>query len=167
MAVGRQLQTIYEELLKEPMPGKIAELVRRLDEHGLVSRFLPGQTTAMTREIYRSENGDKWLLARGPGSGCAFVKHVPNVASGGRASEVEIGAFLSQRNYGPQQTELLRLIGTLVDETLLDVGSRHPSLLSDPAAGHATSAFGLTFASSIREPPTAPPQQSFLDRKAS
>ena len=68
------------------------------------------------RELYSSTNGDKWLLAREPGSGRVFVTHIPNVPSGGKATDVEVGAFLCERSYGPQHTELLRLIGTLVEK---------------------------------------------------
>jgi hypothetical protein len=30
-----------------------------------------------TREIYRSSNGDRWLLARDPETGRVFVRHEP------------------------------------------------------------------------------------------
>jgi hypothetical protein len=30
-----------------------------------------------TREIYRSPNGDRWLLARGPETSRVFVRHEP------------------------------------------------------------------------------------------
>jgi hypothetical protein len=68
-----------------------------------------------TRALYNSPNGDKWLLAREPESGRVFVRHVPNVRSGGKTTDIEIGAFLCERSYGPQHIELLRLIGTLVE----------------------------------------------------
>jgi hypothetical protein len=67
-----------------------------------------------TREIYGSPNGDRWLLGHEPDSGRVFVRHIPNLPSGGKPSDAEIGAFLCERNYGPQRVELLRLIGTLV-----------------------------------------------------
>ena len=67
-----------------------------------------------TRHLYRSSNGDRWQLARDPGSGRVFVLHEPNLASGGRPSHIEIGAFLAMGR-GPEQQELLRLIGTLVE----------------------------------------------------
>jgi hypothetical protein len=44
-----------------------------------------------------------------------FIKHEPNVASGGDVSLIEVAEFLTQ-NHGPQHSELLRLIGTLVEE---------------------------------------------------
>ena len=69
-----------------------------------------------TMELYKSENGDRRLLARDAASGRVFIRHIPNVPSGGKVSEIGIGAFLCERSYGPQHMELLRLIGTLVKE---------------------------------------------------
>ncbi len=68
------------------------------------------------RELYRSANGDRWLLVRAPGSGRVFVRHEPNAPSGGRASDTEVGDFLARGGgRGPEHAELLRLIGTLVE----------------------------------------------------
>ncbi len=67
--------------------------------------------------LYASANGDRWELAREPGTGRVFVRHRPNAASGGRASEIGIGEFLARGGgHGPEHHELLRLIGTLVDD---------------------------------------------------
>lgn len=68
------------------------------------------------RELYNSSNGDRWYLVRELRSGHVFIKHEPNVASGGDMSLIEIGKFLRQ-GHGPQHSELLRLIGTLVEGT--------------------------------------------------
>jgi hypothetical protein len=67
-----------------------------------------------TREMYRSPNGDRWLLARDPGTGRVFVRHEPNLPSGGQVADIEIGAFLIAAGNGPEKQELLRLIGTLI-----------------------------------------------------
>ncbi len=67
-----------------------------------------------TREIYRSANGDRWLLVRDPDSGRVFVRHEPNLPSGGQVVDIEIGAFLIAAGNGPEKQELVRLIGTLV-----------------------------------------------------
>jgi hypothetical protein len=68
-----------------------------------------------TREIYRSApDGDRWLLARDPDSNRVFVRHEPNLPSGGQVADMEIGAFLAAVGSGPEKQELLRLIGTLV-----------------------------------------------------
>ena len=67
-----------------------------------------------TREIYRSPNGDAWFLARDSDRGRVFVRHEPNLPSGGRVREIEIGAFLSEDGLGPEKQELMRLIATLV-----------------------------------------------------
>ena len=67
-----------------------------------------------TREIYRSANGDRWLLACDPDTARVFVRHEPNLPSGGQVADIEIGAFLIAAGNGPEKQELLRLIGTLV-----------------------------------------------------
>jgi hypothetical protein len=70
------------------------------------------------RELYRSApNGDRWFLARETESERVFIEHEPNVSSGGRASHIEIGDFLAQGGRGPEHQALLRLIGTLVEES--------------------------------------------------
>jgi hypothetical protein len=66
------------------------------------------------RKLYESPNGDRWYVIRDP-SGAVFVRHEANIASGGHVQHTEIGPFLASGN-GPEQQELLRLIGTLVDE---------------------------------------------------
>ncbi len=66
------------------------------------------------RKLYESPSGDRWYLVHDP-SGAVFVRHEANVASGGHVEHIEIGAFLSS-GQGPEQQELLRRIGALVDE---------------------------------------------------
>ena len=66
------------------------------------------------KEIYRSANGDRWLLALDSDSDRVFVRHEPNLSSGGQVADIEIGAFLIAAGNGPEKQELLRLIGTLV-----------------------------------------------------
>jgi hypothetical protein len=67
-----------------------------------------------TRSIYVSPNGDRWLLAVDPDSARVFVRHEPNLPSGGQVADIEIGAFLIAAGSGPEKQELLRLIATLV-----------------------------------------------------
>jgi hypothetical protein len=66
------------------------------------------------RKLYDSPNGDRWYLIREP-SGVMFVRHEANSASGGQVEHVELGDFLN-RGPGPEQQELVRLIGTLLEE---------------------------------------------------
>ncbi len=47
------------------------------------------------REIYHSENGDRWLLCRDE-DGRVFVLHKANVSSGGTATKIELGDFLGK-----------------------------------------------------------------------
>jgi hypothetical protein len=78
-------------------------------EHGANSAwpFGPERFTAVP-------NGDRWLLARDPDTDRVFVRHEPNLPSGGQVADIEIGAFLIAAGKGPEKQELLRLIGTLV-----------------------------------------------------
>jgi hypothetical protein len=46
--------------------------------------------------------------------GRVFVRHEPNLPSGGQVADIELGAFLIAAGNGPEKQELLRLIGTLV-----------------------------------------------------
>jgi hypothetical protein len=68
-----------------------------------------------TKEIYRSApDGDRWLLAYNIDTGRVFVRHEPNVSSGGHSADIDLGAFLVGSGYGPEKQQLLRLIATLV-----------------------------------------------------
>ncbi len=66
------------------------------------------------REIYHSENGDRWLLCRND-DGRVFVLHKANVPSGGMVTKIELGDFLGGGKAGPEHQALARLIGSLVD----------------------------------------------------
>jgi hypothetical protein len=66
------------------------------------------------REIYHSENGDRWFLCRDDDSR-VFVLHQANVPSGGAATKIEIADFLARGKAGPEHQALVRLIGDLVD----------------------------------------------------
>lgn len=68
------------------------------------------------RTLYASPNGDRWSLVREGGTGQVFVRHGPSAPSGGRARDIALAAFLAQGGSGPETRELLRLIGSLVDE---------------------------------------------------
>jgi hypothetical protein len=61
--------------------------------------------TVRTREIYHSANGDRWLLARDPDTGRVFVRHEPNLPSGGQVADIDIGAFLIATGSGPEKQE--------------------------------------------------------------
>ncbi|MGH7123775.1 MAG: hypothetical protein ACREFI_05340 [Stellaceae bacterium] len=71
------------------------------------------------RELYRSApNGDSWSLIRDSQSGRVWVEHEPNASSGGQMSRMEVGDFLAHGGHGPEHQALMRLIGTLVKETV-------------------------------------------------
>ena len=77
----------------------------------------------LTRTLYLSSNGDRWLLARETEVGRVFVRHEANLPSGGRVADLDVGAFLAAGPAGPQHQELLRLIGTLVEAEKPGLGS--------------------------------------------
>ncbi len=54
-----------------------------------------------TREIYHSANGDRWLLALDSDTDRVFVRHEPNLPSGGQVADIEIAAFLIASGNGP------------------------------------------------------------------
>ncbi len=64
------------------------------------------------RKLYASPNGDRWHLVR-DASGEVLVRHEANLAAGGKVTDIAIADFL-ESGRGPEQQELLRLIGTLV-----------------------------------------------------
>lgn len=66
------------------------------------------------REFYHSSNGDRWLLVRNLETGRVSVRHEPNLPSGGKALELDVGIFLSTAPHSAECQSLLRLIGTLV-----------------------------------------------------
>ena len=68
------------------------------------------------RELHAGPNGDRWLLARDPGTGRVSVRHEPGLVSGGRATELGIAEFLARDTGGPEHQALLRLIGSLLDD---------------------------------------------------
>jgi hypothetical protein len=73
--------------------------------------------TLHKRELYRSApNGDRWSLVREDASGRVLIEHEPNASSGGQATLIEVGDFLTHGGHGPEHQALLRLIGTLADE---------------------------------------------------
>ena len=71
------------------------------------------------RKLYSSPTGDRWFLIRNA-LGEVFVRHEANSASGGNVDHIEIAAFLSSGR-GPEHQELLRLIGSLLDDESVHV----------------------------------------------
>ena len=65
------------------------------------------------RKLYESPSGDRWYLIRDH-TGAVFVRHEAKVASGGNVEHLEAGAFLTS-GQGPEQQELMRLIGSLLE----------------------------------------------------
>jgi hypothetical protein len=47
-------------------------------------------------------------------------RHEPNNASGGKPSEIDLGAFLAERNQGPEHEALRQLIGELIESNSIE-----------------------------------------------
>src|SRR5437879_12045643 len=66
---------------------------------------------AITAEdFYRSSNGDRWQLIRDTVSGRAFVRHEPNLASGGRITDTDVDEFLNRTGSSPENLALRALL---------------------------------------------------------
>jgi hypothetical protein len=66
---------------------------------------------AITAEdFYRSSNGDRWQLVRDTDSGRTFVRHEPNLSSGGRTTDTEVDEFLDRTGSSPQNLALRALL---------------------------------------------------------
>jgi hypothetical protein len=61
-------------------------------------------------DFYRSSNGDRWQLIRDTVSGRAFVRHEPNLASGGRTTDTDVDEFLNQTGSSPENLALRALL---------------------------------------------------------
>jgi hypothetical protein len=61
------------------------------------------------RELYVSPNGDKWEVAEDDDKRL-FIRHTPNLASGGRQSIMTLASFLQADQASPQQDALNKLI---------------------------------------------------------
>ena len=67
--------------------------------------------TIRTRDLYRSQNGDRWCLARDSETGRVFIRHEANLSSGGQVTDLEVGVFLTMGGQGPEKQELMFLLG--------------------------------------------------------
>jgi hypothetical protein len=66
---------------------------------------------AITAEdFYRSSNGDRWQLIRDTVSGRVFVRHEPNLSSGGRTTDTEVDEFLNRTGSSPENLALRALL---------------------------------------------------------
>ena len=97
-------------------PGRIDSVL----VSALVETISPSRNGSMetemkkARTLYTSPNGDRWYLIR-DASEAVFVRHEANAASGRNVVLTGVGEFLTA-GQGPEQQELLRLIGTLVED---------------------------------------------------
>ena len=62
------------------------------------------------QDFYRSSNGDRWQLVHDPASGRSFVRHEPNLASGGQITETDVEEFLNRTGTSPENLALRALL---------------------------------------------------------
>jgi hypothetical protein len=67
--------------------------------------------TITTKDFYRSSNGDRWQLIRDIDSGRSFVRHEPNLSSGGRTTDTDVDEFLNRTGSSPENLALRALLG--------------------------------------------------------
>jgi hypothetical protein len=105
------------DLLSTPeLRGRIARFLHRYKDGDGAAEAAPSDPAADAagplNELYRSANGDRWLLGRDGAEGPLFVRHEPNASSGGRPSQVGVDEFLRRGGCGPETQELLRRLAT-------------------------------------------------------
>jgi hypothetical protein len=62
------------------------------------------------KDFYRSSNGDRWQLIRDIASGRSFVRHEPNLSSGGRTMDTDVEEFLNRTGSSPENLALRALL---------------------------------------------------------
>ena len=66
--------------------------------------------TITTKDFYRSSNRDRWQLIRDISSGRSFVRHEPNLSSGGRTTDTDVEEFLNRTGSSPENLALRALL---------------------------------------------------------
>ena len=85
--------------------------------------------TVLIDDFYRSSNGDRWQLVRDSETGRQIVRHEPNLASGGKVTEVDVEEFLARTGSSPENLALRGLLKRTIDS---GASRDHPVL---PGAG--------------------------------
>lgn len=61
-------------------------------------------------DFYTSSNGDRWQLVCDTASGRSFVRHEPNLSSGGRVTDTDVEEFLNRTGSSPENLALRALL---------------------------------------------------------
>jgi hypothetical protein len=64
-----------------------------------------------TDDFYRSSNGDRWQLIRDTATGRSFVRHEPNLLSGGRTTDTDVEEFLNRTGSQPRESRIAGALG--------------------------------------------------------
>ena len=73
-----------------------------------MSQAPPATGEPVLQDIHVSSNGDRWRL--GTEAHRRFVRHEPNLASGGSVTDTDLDHFLSNAGAGPEHVALRRLL---------------------------------------------------------
>jgi hypothetical protein len=71
---------------------------------------LQDYTMITSTTFYSSSNGDRWQLLHDNEAALYQVRHEPNLASGGLATNVAVPEFLSRSGSSPQAVALQKLL---------------------------------------------------------
>ena len=69
--------------------------------------------TIQSHDIYRSSNGDRWLLVWDGEARQGVVRHEPALTSGGRITETPADQFLDRTGSSPENLALRALLEKL------------------------------------------------------
>jgi hypothetical protein len=64
----------------------------------------------VTKDVYRSSNGDRWQVLYGSSDQQILVRHLPNASSGGSVSEMPAEDFLRIGGPGPEFDAIRRAL---------------------------------------------------------
>ena len=92
----------------------------------------------IAEDFYRSSNGDRWQLIRDTASGRSFVRHEPNLSSGGRTTDTDVEEFLNRTGSSPQNLALRALLDN--KPTRLVTSRRSRKAQTKPGAKHRVTA---------------------------
>jgi len=96
-----------------------------------------------TQHVYRSANGDRWLLFTDTASGRKFVRHEANQSSGGHATDLDVEDFLEIGGSGPEFAALRDLMGRPSEDARNRVHEGRGSILSDHVWGRGETSLPL------------------------
>jgi hypothetical protein len=107
-AGGRNV-LIFDQLIKRPV--RISPIVVKARRGNPCFASQERFFIAMTKDdFYSSSNEDRWQLIRDTTSAPSFVRHEPNLSSGGRTTDTNVDEFLDRTGSSPENLALRALL---------------------------------------------------------